>query len=569
MSIKKPIVTTEQTGHLSFRRRRNIIEIILSFLLRRNDKMILFFLSIFIPIACFSQNDTVLMPPSIEVKLDKNAWHKYIGSLHPEGALNMATYEYGSNKAIKMIIFSDVLLITKDSANRYINFYCDTKKRESGLAETYEKNGFTVVKYPGNSPRSNGTRTFCELFAIHPEGYKAAIYFEAPLTQKAKMDSLVDDFLDNVHIVSVNYIDEKLGYPYQEQQADSLVRVRNKELTKRFRETYPLAQLDDVKQDEIYNEAKKTIDTYISTQFSWKKFYSTRKKIYKGALSIDDWLNYKFMGTENDYISFLKTFGGINRSTLSDVFNMALAKHFGDTLAFAYVGQPLEITIGERKIYWSYAVPIKPLKDTATFMVFSFAKDSISYKWDVHRTMFPKFIEKSDEGSDFTIVKHSTGEDEYDNITADYIVFTNNSGKYLIGNNTLPASNLMKQKITIPDSGTYKMIAHGVDLANGKLKVSDIICTEMVESPDFLIYPPDKRLYESVIQFEDLNNDGATDAFFYAVSNGKLVQVQIVTTSATGVKILPADNPIKEKIIATELFKKIARESTQKATGFK
>jgi hypothetical protein len=113
------------------------------------------------------------------------------------------------------------------------------------------------------------------------------------------------------------------------------------------------------------------------------------------------------------------------------------------------------------------------------------------------------------------------------------------------------------------------MIAHGVDLANGKLKVSDIICTEMVESPDFLIYPPDKRLYESVIQFEDLNNDGATDAFFYAVSNGKLVQVQIVTTSATGVKILPADNPIKEKIIATELFKKIARESTQKATGFK
>jgi len=113
------------------------------------------------------------------------------------------------------------------------------------------------------------------------------------------------------------------------------------------------------------------------------------------------------------------------------------------------------------------------------------------------------------------------------------------------------------------------MIAHGADLANGKLKVSDIICTEMVEIPDFSIYPPEKRLYESVIQFEDLNGDGVPDAFFYAVSNGKLVQVQIVTTSTTGVKILPADNPIKEKIMATELFKKIAKESNQKTTGLK
>lgn len=530
---------------------------------------LLLFISFFLPIDCFSQNDNILLPPSIEVKLDKNAWHKATGSLHPEGALNMVSYEYASNKAIKMIIFSDVLLITKDSANRYINFYCDTKKRESGLAETYEKNGFTVVKYPDTSPRSNGTKTFCECFAIHPEGYKAAIYFEAPLTQKAKMDSLIDDFLDNAHIVSVNYVDEKLGFPYLEQQADSLVRVKNRELTQKFKEKYPLASIDDVKQDEFYNDAKKAIDTYISTQFSWKKFYSIRKKIYKGALSIDDWLNYKFMGTENDDISFLKTFGGINRSALSDVFNVALARHFGDTLSFAYVGQPLEITIGERKIYWSYAVPIKPLKDSATFMVFSFAKDSISYKWDIHRTMFPKFIEKSDEGNEFTILKHSTGEDEYDNITGDYIVFSNNSGKYLIGNNTLTSSNFLKQKITIPDSGTYKMIAHGVDLANGKLKVSDLVCTELVEAPDFTIYPPEKRIYESVIQFDDLNGDGVTDAFFYAVSNGKLVQVQIVTTSTTGVKILPADNAIKEKIMATELFKKIAKESTQKITGFK
>src|ERR1039458_4344085 len=99
-------------------------------------------------------------------------------------------------------------------------------------------------------------------------------------------------------------------------------------------------------------------------------------------------------------------------------------------------------------------------------MVFSFAKDSISYKWDIHRTSFPKFIEKSDEGNDFSIVKQNTGEDESDNITFDYVVLTNNSGKYIIGNNTLPSSNILKQRITGPDSGVYKMIAHGVDLAN-------------------------------------------------------------------------------------------------------
>jgi hypothetical protein len=166
-------------------------------------------------------------------------------------------------------------------------------------------------------------------------------------------------------------------------------------------------------------------------------------------------------------------------------------------------------------------------------------------------------------------VKQNTGEDESDNITFDYVVLTNNSGKYIIGNNTLPSSNILKQRITGPDSGVYKMIAHGVDLANGKMKVSDIICTENVESPDFKIYPPDNRIYESVIQFDDLNEDGVTDAFFYAVSNGKLIQVQIVTTSTTGVKILPADASIYQKIMTTELFKKIAKESTQKVTGFK
>ena len=501
--------------------------------------------------------------------MDKSEWHKYIGSLHPEGAMNMATYENVSNKDIKMIIFSNILLITKDSASRYINFYCDSKKRESALAETYEKNGFTVVKYPDSSPRSTGTKTFCELFVIHPEGYKASIYFEAPLSQKAKLDSLVDDFINNANIVSVNYIDEKLGYPYQKEQEDSLVRVRNNALTQKFKEDYPLAALDDVKQDEILDEARKSIEMFITTQFTWRKFYSTKKKILKGGLNIDDWLNYRFMGIENDDISFLKTFGGINRGELLDVFNKVLAKHFSDSLSFSYTGQPLEITIGTKNIYWSYTIPTKPLKDTSTFMVFSFAKDSISYKWDVKRSVFPKYIEKGDEGSDFTIVKHSTGEDAYDNITDDYIVFTNNSGKYLIGNNTLPESNFIKQQIAAPDSGVYKMVIHGVEIVNGKLKFSDIKVTENVETPDFSIYPPEKRLYESVIQFDDVNGDEVPDAFFFAVSNGKLIQVQIVTKSSTGVKILSGDKSINDKIMATELFKKMAKESNQKVTGFK
>ena len=528
----------------------------------------LLFIGIF-PMIALGQYDTIMVAPSLEMKLKTEAWHKIQSFGRTSYEPSPVSYEYTKNKAVKIVVICDAILVSTDSARKELKAHCMDKKTESDSVKVVELKGFTVISYPDFPTVKKNRKTYCEITGIHPEGYIATITFEAPESDKSLMDSLVLDFVSTAHMISPNYLDEKYGYPIKDINKESLVEKRTYKMIAKIREVNPSFTPTETGYDELNNEARKQVDRDIQWGYSYQKYYKTRKKVTQGKMPYNDWLNSHFLQQDNEDVSFLKAYGAGNHGELFDGFNIALAKHFGDTLVFSFVGDALEINSKGKTIFWSYTFPMYPVKDNKSLMIFCFVYDTTYKKWDSYKTVFPKFVSKTEDIPEVKILKHTIGEQEYDNITTDYIVFLSDSGTYFIGNNQLYNTNFIKIGNIFTGNENYKAIIKGVSFENNKLGYSEISSNEIEGDVVGLKYiPADKRCYQSTLQFEDLKGDGVNEAYLISVSNRKLIQVKVFTTTEKGLKEVLIDEGWKTLIKETDFFKKLSKESTQSSSSF-
>ncbi len=515
-----------------------------------------------------AQYQTILIPPSLEMKLDTTVWRKVINKSKYQEEFNKVSFESSLNKSLTLRMVCDGFTVGIDSVKRIIAAYKTQKQTEAKDVEVSEKNGFTVIKYSDKNGIESGRKYHCEFMGIHPEGFTAVLFFEAPESNKAILDSLVNGSIKDFHVVSANYVDQKFGYPIKESNKEVQVEKRMEKLMAAILEKNPSFHPDEAGLDELNNEARRQLDKDIKWGYSYQKYYSTRKKIALGNLSLNDWLEVRFGTKESDDISFLKAYNSGQQNEFIDGFNRAVSRTFGDTLQINYLADPMEIEHKTKKLFWTFCFPSKPIKDSTTIIVFCFSYDTISTQWDANKAVVSKMAASREETNGFKIVKHNTGESEFDNITADFIVIADDSGKFIIGNNTMQNSNFIKSNFSIPDMDNYKMIAKGVNLVKDKLTYAEMTSSDGSDELQGLKYiQPDKRLYQSSLQFDDLRDDGIQMAFYYTVNKGKLLSGKIFANSDKGIKELPLDDMMKGKIMQTDLFKKLLKESLQTTTG--
>src|ERR1017187_5292689 len=340
-----------------------------------------------------------------------------------------------------------------------------------------------------------------------------------------------------------------MGYPIKDVNHEALVEKFTLRNIAKIKEEHPDYSPTEAAYDEINNNARHQIAMDVKWNYSYQKYYKTRKKITQGKMSYSEWLDSHFMQKDNDDVAFLKAYGAGTHGELFEGFNIALTKHFGDTLCFTFIGDPLEISSKGKTYFWTYTFPACPFKDTTTLMVFCFEYDTTYRRWESYKYVYPKYAANKEEVNTIKILKHSSGEDEYDNITTDYIVFTNDSGKYFLGNNTIYNSNFIKIENVFSLAGNYKVVMKGLNLNKDKLVYADLISNDgETEVAALKNIPADKRIYQSTLQFEDLKGDGGNEAYLVSVSNGKIIQSKVYITTDKGVKEVPIDETWNTRI---------------------
>lgn len=75
---------------------------------------------------------------------------------------------------------------------------------------------------------------------------------------------------------------------------------------------------------------------------------------------------------------------------------------------------------------------------------------------------------------------------------------------------------------------------------------------------------PEKRVYQSDFQYSDIDNDGYEEIYRFAISNGKIITVNIFEESSSGVVLFPSDENTIKWIENTKYCKAIIRMSQQK-----
>ncbi len=518
---------------------------------------------------CSAQMDTILIPPAMELRLVPGIWHRIPNFSRTNYEPVAVVFELKKNKAVNMTVFGDILLISTDSARHDVKIYCDDRKNEGPKVQITEKKNFTIITFPDLPTIKARRKVYAEVIGIHPEGYKETITFTAPEDLKTTMDSAIDDIVNNANVVSATYLDTKLGYPLKETNKETMVEKQMNKTIEKIRAENPTFQLTDVGYDEFNNEARRKIDRDLKWSYSYQKYFKIKKKVTQGKLPYNDWLDSRFLQKDNDDVAFLKAYGAGNNGELRDGFGIALAKHFGDTLTINNIADPLEINSKGKTLFWTCTFPSTPVKDVTSLLVFYFVYDTAFKKWDSYKTVFPKYVPTQEQTYDIKILKHSIGEQEYDNITADFVVITSDSGKYFIGNNQLYNTNFIKVADTFASAKNYKVLIKGVSLKDVKLAYSDIVSSEADGDVVGLKYiTADKRYYQSTLLFEDLNGDDINEAFLITVSLGKLIDARVITITDKGVKEIPADDTWKAKIKETDFFKKLAKESSLSSSSF-
>lgn len=573
------------------------------------------FLLLFFPLfSCGQTTTSFFFPPALEFVLPKSEWKKQ-GLSYDEAMWTPSIKKLvNSKKGIVIDLNCDIV--------QYLDISPDSIFVESEREFKYKDvhfskeriHGFTL--YSIKNDDKNSAPFYYSVVAIHPEGYFISMNITVTNLSKKESDSEVRSILSNANILSPKQIDQKVGLPMSANiNRDSLFKARIAKIRNEYKKYYNSSQLEEelskLKPDDIIPEAY--------NNFSYEKTYLISKNVLTGNLSLDETLDLGLLDKSSaDLKYYEKYIGGIHGEYMKSI-PIAMKRNLTgiintDNFDGYFQAKYMACNKGDT-IFWNATQYIK----ADSFLLMSFKK--INSKWQLGFNSFPFTLTNSTEA----IIKQdysgeTKGCDEM--TTHDFLLIcsANNfqSQEYWIGLSSNPKTNFFTVRDTFSSNENFQITyfirdvnyphdrVYTADVSDSTLYTFDInqslknkftydyiiskpelkslidsnwfspsrmedseeerkiVVVKNVTVKYLFNCQPENRVYQSVFQFSDIDNDGYEEIYRFAISKGKIISLNIFEETSTGVTIFPSDDYTIKWIENTNYCKAILRMSLQK-----
>jgi hypothetical protein len=551
---------------------------------------------------CYSQRDTMIFPPSLQLSFQAKTWSQYYDYTTAMFSSNTILFQHEKYLDMKMRaetgLTKELSLPPKDLI-KYLK-----ESNSSFITEPeYVKNGFTIIPFQYiNSDNIEKEEKYKGYMLLnYDEEYYIYLSIEAPLKMETELNEALLDILTFTLFIRPTDIDKYYGLPYSMDKFDDLFAKKQKEAFDEFKKLYGSAKLDKTTKTELIEEVRAELLKLIKYQFTFEKYYKAESGIKLGSLSLEEWLDYELLGKQTDNLDFYETFGGNHHGESSDGNEAALDHFMKSELKTPanyethWIWQFGDSIDANHFRYWAIitANDIEKTNETVTFICFernegkwtytySSTNESITYYFEDVRNLFSIDTVETFGGSfsDFVIINNLRTHTTYignkrksgtnfiaiQNLDVNWLsydacytkieldesnIFTNTPTRYnayIENRNSIDSivndKALMKQVETYDD--IYYSNVHEVIEENLFAAVYDILKKPI---------PPEKRIYKTALVVGDINKNGKQDAYTFSISNGKIVDYHLIELNESGVIELKDNEKFIPVFMTTPMFK--------------
>ena len=429
-------------------------------------------------------------------------------------------------------------------------------------------------------------------------------FFELPLTQE-KADSLVlskvglyehqmKNYIKNAPIEElyalINQTNEEKPTELQLEKFVQDSAIWLPKLNEKF--NHELDQIKFQTINEVYGQ--------LQNQFSFTKFYGLKRKYLAGEFPLNEYLEFQFTDQTHGELDqlywmasgqlpqaqnafnnailsnvFKNNFNAIQETDHAEVYNKS--GNFVTSLFLLQQGNEIQLKTIQFQLLdsiWKYTITDVGTVPEPGYFLYSDNKDTthnfILIQTDAHDAFigtkefnndsFLPIKYKSDKDSLFKLI-YSNISHYNDTLTHEFVGY----GKELYESKAIKsiAPLIPFDSIYAPDhqakfyqSLEYRMHIQKMERYNDSLLAVEETVLKGLKSG----IEPSQRLYVSGITFEDINGDQKKEAFWIAVSNGKIIDFQCFTTSKINIIQIPA-NGLEAKLKQTKMFKLMSEKS--------
>ena len=520
---------------------------------------------IFLSATLCAQVGEIVINPGLSIGFQQSKWEKIkTGLSHPGFSGEWGEYRLASDSTVKIQASIQFIDRMEFGADMTLAVYDEGVIKAGG--EKRQIGNCLIFRYP-NAVVHDSQKAAEKIVVMNPM-YFAQVYFSIPTGSKVTVNALEDEIIKGLHIDSPQEADNKEGWPVTAENLDSMVVKETARMKDILEKMYSPKHLSETEMVRFKKEVRDDLIKKMQAGYTYAKFYGYRDKILRGDIPTDTWLNFVFKKIDFPELKMLEDFDGVSDGKIYDAIMRSPEKMALSKLGFTQDGSAklIDRISKERRtdtVYWALIGASPDKQSIGKLYAFRFKKSPDS--WQIKYYALADTMNIYDESSDLVNNIHvshyasddTTATEKSDNIL---LVSDNRSHSYFLANGFSDSTSFIS---IYPPAG--KQYAVMYDLTNpalhqmgGRPQYRDIPFDDEYKWQEYRkTIPPAERIYSTIAESRDVNANGLEDCYYFRISNGKILQLDLYEADDKGIQKIPVDSLLRQKIKADYDFQHV------------